>query len=394
MKNEVIKQTALSLAQTTGLMVRIFQNGKLTFLAPEKSFQPDSLCLYQTEVLAMPMAAVYVTPLYQFYGCLKVSSIVTLVFGPTQLRNEDTKMLKELMIDLDIDVNQQNEYQQLLQCAPAITLQRFCALTAFISGLIHRKVCKIEDVQIHQSTQMHELSLVETPTDNFDSENTGNDLSYHLEKLISLYVESGQPHKIQQLFSSMPKARAGKMAADQLRQMKDVNICSAAVFSRAAIAGGLTSQAAFRLSDLYIQQIEMIQDTAVLEKINEKMIVDFAKQVSRQQLNQTNSALAADCVAYISQHVFEKIKVEDLAAVCGYSRSYLSTQFKKETGFSLQHYILQEKVVEAKRLLKFTAKPLCDIAAALAFSSQSHFQSVFKSYTGLTPANYRQQNRL
>lgn len=50
------------------------------------------------------------------------------------------------------------------------------------------------------------------------------------------------------------------------------------------------------------------------------------------------------------------------------------------------------KVAEARRLLRFTDQELGEIAALLGFSSQSHFQTVFKQITGETPMAYRRSS--
>lgn len=68
---------------------------------------------------------------------------------------------------------------------------------------------------------------------------------------------------------------------------------------------------------------------------------------------------------------------------------YLCNQFHKQTGITLTQYILNEKIIESQRLLRFTNKSISEIALHLAFSSQSHFQTVFKKYTGITPNRFR-----
>ena len=40
-------------------------------------------------------------------------------------------------------------------------------------------------------------------------------------------------------------------------------------------------------------------------------------------------------------------------------------------------------------LLRYSDKPIVDIANYLSFSSQSHFIQIFENYTGLTPKKYR-----
>ena len=93
------------------------------------------------------------------------------------------------------------------------------------------------------------------------------------------------------------------------------------------------------------------------------------------------------CAQYVSQNIFTAIRAEQMAKELGYTRAYLCTRFKQEAGVSLTRYVQQEKVAEAKRLLG-------EIAALLGFSSQSHFQTVFKQITGETPMAYRRNNQV
>ena len=83
-----------------------------------------------------------------------------------------------------------------------------------------------------------------------------------------------------------------------------------------------------------------------------------------------------------------------MAARLGYNRTYLCSRFKQEAGISLTQFIRKEKIGEAKRLLQFTDQDLGQIAALLDFSSQSHFQTVFKKIAGETPMAYRRRTRI
>ena len=67
------------------------------------------------------------------------------------------------------------------------------------------------------------------------------------------------------------------------------------------------------------------------------------------------------------------------------SRPYLSRKFKEETGESLTDFILYEKTEEAKRLLRYSDKPITAISSYLGFSSPSHFSRVFKARVCITP---------
>ena len=85
------------------------------------------------------------------------------------------------------------------------------------------------------------------------------------------------------------------------------------------------------------------------------------------------------------------IRVDKMAEEFGISRQHLCSRFKKETGVSVSQYIRQEKIKEAERMLRFSDRAVSEIASVLGFSSQSHFQTIFKKVTGETPLHYRER---
>lgn len=122
------------------------------------------------------------------------------------------------------------------------------------------------------------------------------------------------------------------------------------------------------------------------------MIIDFSEQVEK-LLNPKGktSQLYKRCARYVSEHLFSPIRIGEMSQVLGYSRAYLCTCFKQESGMSLVQFIQQKKIAEAKKLLQFTNQELGQISALLGYSSQSHFQTVFKKFTGETPMSYRRK---
>ena len=71
------------------------------------------------------------------------------------------------------------------------------------------------------------------------------------------------------------------------------------------------------------------------------------------------------------------------------SRPYLSAKFSREAGISLTDFILKQKTEEAKPLQRTSYKSSSAISSNHAFSSQSQISSVFRKYSGKTPAGYR-----
>jgi AraC family transcriptional regulator, transcriptional activator of pobA len=69
----------------------------------------------------------------------------------------------------------------------------------------------------------------------------------------------------------------------------------------------------------------------------------------------------------------------------------LNDHIKRSTGVTAGHLIRQRVLTEAKRQLVFTAQPIHDISAELAFADPSHFARFFRKQTGTTPHEFRDQ---
>lgn len=102
------------------------------------------------------------------------------------------------------------------------------------------------------------------------------------------------------------------------------------------------------------------------------------------------SPLTRECCQYIQNHIYEELTLPVMARALRYSESYLSHRFKEEMGQSVNRYIRQTRIAQAKQLLR-EGRPPSQIAAMLRFSSQSHFSAAFRKSTGMTPGVFRKQ---
>ena len=99
--------------------------------------------------------------------------------------------------------------------------------------------------------------------------------------------------------------------------------------------------------------------------------------------------LTTEIKNYIKNHLYERIKVEDICTAFGYSKSYLSTIFKQQCGVSLAKYYNQLRVKRAKSLIQNDNKNFAEISDLLAFDNPQYFTRVFKRVTGLTPSEFK-----
>lgn len=119
------------------------------------------------------------------------------------------------------------------------------------------------------------------------------------------------------------------------------------------------------------------------------MLIDFTERVSKIKNPIDMSTEVFECVQFITRNVNEPIQVSNVVEHMQKSRSYLSKKFKQELGFDMCSFIMRCKLEEAKSLLTYSSKSLCEISNYLCFSSQAYFQTVFKKQYGMTPTQYR-----
>ena len=94
-------------------------------------------------------------------------------------------------------------------------------------------------------------------------------------------------------------------------------------------------------------------------------------------------------IDYIEVYLETNIGLKDLATLLELSTHYFCHLFKQSTGIAPYQYVIQQRVIRAKRLLKRRDLSLVDVAQACGFISQSAFNRTFKKYVGTTPRKYR-----
>jgi len=99
--------------------------------------------------------------------------------------------------------------------------------------------------------------------------------------------------------------------------------------------------------------------------------------------------LHADIIAYIEDHLREKITVADLAKQSHLSVSRFHRVFKNGTGRSPTDFITDRRIQTAQRLLATSTMSVKEIADAAGFVNPYYFSRVFKQHSGSAPSAYR-----
>ena len=187
---------------------------------------------------------------------------------------------------------------------------------------------------------------------------------------------------------------SGRLSTSDITHWRMLAVIGITLISRAAIEGGVPPETAYRLSGYYIGKCTTATERAVLLHYRNHAIEDLVNRVSQIRKKPQGSGYTAKCKDYIQKHFREKIYIEDIAEPMGISAGYLAKLFKKETGLSVQEYVNQVRVERAANLLIYSEKSLPAIADYVHFPTQSYFGKIFKELKGMTPNEYRRQNKV
>lgn len=94
---------------------------------------------------------------------------------------------------------------------------------------------------------------------------------------------------------------------------------------------------------------------------------------------------------WIETKVAEKLVVSELSNRVALTERTFIRRFKNATGNTPSEYIQRVKVELAKELLEDNRLAVKEVCYEIGYEDQSYFRTIFKKYTGLTPADYKKQ---
>jgi AraC family transcriptional regulator len=96
---------------------------------------------------------------------------------------------------------------------------------------------------------------------------------------------------------------------------------------------------------------------------------------------------------YLAINIDKRISLDDMAAAAGLSKMHFAAQFRAATGFRPHEYLLSKRIERAEAVMATTEMPLVEVAFSVGFNAQAHFSTVFKRFTGKSPAQWRQESQ-
>jgi AraC-like DNA-binding protein len=221
--------------------------------------------------------------------------------------------------------------------------------------------------------------------------------TFDLERKLIEFVKEGKVEGLKKFIENdlgSMNTTEGKLAENELRQEQDIFIGMVTrIGKEGAIPGGLGVELTYGLIDNYVQECEKCTSKDQVVSLEYQMLLDFAKWVENQHLPVGTDNDVYNATQFILGNLDKNIQISDVVSSIKKSKSWLTQNFKKELGISVNRYIQKAKLEEAKRLLLYSDDNISEISYSLAFSDQSYFQNLFKKEYKVTPLQFRKQSK-
>lgn len=139
-------------------------------------------------------------------------------------------------------------------------------------------------------------------------------------------------------------------------------------------------------------QLEMLQ--MMLKRLLILCTRIYKSQKEFYQTDQISVDIIREYNYLVEMHFREKHSVKDYAEMLNKSPKTLSNLFKKNGSTTPLQYIKKRIMLEARRNLTYTDKPVSEIGYDLGFSDVQEFSRFFKNQEGCSPQNYREREIL
>ena len=92
---------------------------------------------------------------------------------------------------------------------------------------------------------------------------------------------------------------------------------------------------------------------------------------------------------HIQAHLDQDLTLAHLGAVVYMSPYHFARRFQHRTGLVPHRFAVQQRIARARGVLATPERSIAEISRLVGFRTPSHFTTVFRRVTGLTPGAYR-----
>ena len=121
------------------------------------------------------------------------------------------------------------------------------------------------------------------------------------------------------------------------------------------------------------------------------LLIDLARMTDDVvgDLRRGNEPLIADVFDVIERRVGQPLSLKDVAGELGLTPGHLTTVVRRRTGRTVQEWITERRMSEARALLSGTDLPIAEVARRIGMSDAGYFARLFRTTQGVSPRTWR-----
>lgn len=123
-----------------------------------------------------------------------------------------------------------------------------------------------------------------------------------------------------------------------------------------------------------------------LLRMNERIQSEYNDYRNKEKVNQA--------IRYIKENYSKDLNMAVVSNYISMNYSLFSLAFKQYTGVNFVNYLKDIRINEAKRLLRETDDRIIEISHKVGYENEKHFMKTFKALCGVSPSEYRKNNRI
>jgi len=319
---------------------------------------------------------------------MKVSAEELIFIGPYTLRPHE-ELFKTVCERIEIPAGRMSEIQSYFYSIPSIPSgdvfeSEVIIIAKYIIGSEEHTVVRTV-LPIHSEDRSSEISEF-------------SDSRLSISVLESIYqnednyldaVERGDLKQAMLFMSMFSKYRFASRHTDSLRNLKNyyfvLNTLLRKAVQRAAVHPAYIHQTSY---DFAIKIEAALTESELSTKIVPSMVKKYCSLVNEHSLRNYTLPIRK-AVNFIAFNYTDELTLEKVAETANVNYTYLSSQFKKETGSTVVDYISMKRMQKATALLSSTNLSVSTIAGKCGYTDDTYFTRVFKKKYGKSPREYR-----
>lgn len=393
-RDRIIHQLTL-FYHTTGLPASFaFADGYLYYSVPAVE-ESDKPCIYEAVTKTAVWASLHADKSFlfhedEYHRCYLIASRLSfiqgfIIVGPFVTEEFSSHSVRNLLIKHQLPMEQETDWRRHLSSLPQRNSQQINYLMESLSLSITVSPANTSYLE----KQEEEWTPPVNSSESFEEELPVH-YPYELEQEFLHHFKNGDERAFT-LLTEFDSYSPYQLGTSSIRANKNSLIILVSLLVRASIEAGAKACKMMKTGERIVQEVESgtrLQSSYTLKEETIDIVSIFLREI-KEVLANSYSPVVRQIISYIEMNICKNVTLNDIAEQCGRHPNYISGLFKKETGQTLQEYLLNERIKRAKYFLAHSDHSLIDVSHYSGFQSQSYFAYQFKKWTGTTPRTYR-----